>query len=166
MVSAMRARAAAGPSSSRRHAGFTMIELIVTMVIIGILAVSVVPRFADRATFTSRGFQDETLALLRYGQKAAIAQRRTVCVEFPDASSIQLRISSAANASACDTNLTGPNGTTPHRVTARTGTGHNRASGDNFLFYSSGRPSVASSFSIAITNAGTVTVEAETGYVH
>ncbi|HZW22007.1 type II secretion system protein, partial [Noviherbaspirillum sp.] len=65
-----------------RRGGFTLTELIVTLVILGILAIAIVPRFLDRSTFDSRGFHDETLAILRYAQKTAIAQRRNVCVAF------------------------------------------------------------------------------------
>jgi MSHA pilin protein MshC len=60
--------------------GFTIVELIVMIVIIGIIAVLALPRFADRSDFQARGFQDETRSLLRYAQKAAVAQRRNVCV--------------------------------------------------------------------------------------
>ena len=57
-----------------------MIELITVMLVVGILAVVALPRFADQSDFQARGFQDETRALLRYAQKSAIAQRRNVCV--------------------------------------------------------------------------------------
>ena len=62
--------------------GFTLIELIMVIVILGVLAVFAAPKMFDNSTFTGRGLHDETLALLRYAQKSAIAQRRTVCVSF------------------------------------------------------------------------------------
>ena len=52
--------------------GFTLIELIMVMVIVGILAVFVVPRFFDANVFQSRGFADQVQATLRYAQKEAI----------------------------------------------------------------------------------------------
>ncbi len=60
--------------------GFTLIELIMVMVIVGILAVFVAPRFFDANVFKSRGFADQVQATLRYAQKEAIAQHRNVCV--------------------------------------------------------------------------------------
>jgi MSHA pilin protein MshC len=41
-------------------------------VIIGILAAVAVPRFADNQVFEERGFYEEVVAALRYGQKIAI----------------------------------------------------------------------------------------------
>ena len=156
-------------SPRRIDLGFTLIELIVVMILIGVLAVAVVPRFMTATEFHGRGFQDEVAALLRYAQKAAIAQRRRVCVQFSDSQNVTLRIAaSAGDTAACDTNLAGPNGQTPFTVTARAGTGHNQTSAANFSFYGSGRPSLGASLSVGITDsvARSVTVEAETGYVH
>lgn len=63
-----------------RTSGFTLLELIVIIGIIGILAVVALPRLQQDEGFKQRAFHDQTLAALRYAQKAAIAQRRTVCV--------------------------------------------------------------------------------------
>ena len=54
-------------------AGFTLIELIAVMVIIGILSVVAGPRFFDQEIFAQRGFADEAKSALRYAQKLAIA---------------------------------------------------------------------------------------------
>lgn len=50
-----------------------MVELIMVIVIIGILAAVVGPRFFDRQVFDQRLFFEDSLAAVRYGQKLAVA---------------------------------------------------------------------------------------------
>lgn len=144
-----------------RSSGFTLLELIVIIAIVGILAVVALPRLQDEG-FKQRAFHDETLAALRYAQKAAIAQRRTVCVTA-NASGLALTIANTAGSNVCNTNLAGPSGGSPFTVTAPSGV--NYASASTFHFTSLGQPSAAQTFQVSGV-ADSITVEAETGYVH
>lgn len=149
-----------------RQSGFTLVELIVVMMIVGILAVAAIPRFFDRGTFDSLGFKDETIAALRYAQKAAIAQRRTVCVMFT-ATSVTLTYVPASGSSNCGTasGLAGPTGTSPYQVTARSSSAAYSALPSGFSFDPLGRASIGQT--IQVTGAaGNIVVEAQTGYVH
>ncbi|WP_290368615.1 prepilin-type N-terminal cleavage/methylation domain-containing protein [Massilia sp. Bi118] len=67
--------------SSVRAAGFTMVELIVVLILVGILGAIGAARFFDRAGFDAAAFGDQSAAMLRYAQKLAIAQRRKVYVQ-------------------------------------------------------------------------------------
>lgn len=139
-------------------------ELVVVLVLTGILAVAVLPRFVGSRTIDDRGFHDSILAALRYAQKAAIAQRRTVCLTFT-LNSVTARVASAASPSTnCDTNLAGPNGTSPYTVTAR-GTSVFAAVPAAFNFSALGRASLGQTIQVADLTRS-ITIEAETGYVH
>ena len=65
--------------SGPRH-GFTIVEMVVTIAILGLLAAVLGPRFSGRDAFASRGFHDEAQSVVRYAQKTAIAWRRPVFV--------------------------------------------------------------------------------------
>lgn len=151
--------------------GFTLIELILVIVMLGILAVYAVPRMFNSSDFNARGFSDETLAMLRYAQKTAIAQRRTVCVAF-GASTATLRIASTSAVSTCDTNLVGPKGDSPGTITAKTGVTYSPTpAGLGFdglgQTLSSAGAVLGAARSIQVGGAAnTITVEAATGYVH
>lgn len=62
----------------RAQRGFTMVELITVLVIIGVLGTMAATRFFDRSDFGADTFADQSRAMLRYGQKLAIAQNRPV----------------------------------------------------------------------------------------
>ena len=144
-------------SCIKKQRGFTLVELITIMVIVGILSVAVLPRFFDANTFQSRGFNDQIISSLRYAQKVAIAQHRFVCVTIA-ANTISLA-QGATN--ACGTPLPNLSGAGNYSVAAPTGVTVGAAT---FNFNALGRPSAAQS--ITVSGNAAITVEAETGYVH
>jgi MSHA pilin protein MshC len=62
--------------------GFTMVELIVVMILIGILGAVGAARFFDRTGFDADAFTEQARGMLRYAQKVAIAQNRPVYVRM------------------------------------------------------------------------------------
>ena len=165
-------------------AGFTLVELIMVMVIVGILAIAVVPRFFDANVFKSRGFADQVQASLRYAQKQAIAQHRNVCVAVtPTDISLTIAKDSGATNPCNQPNLVSPSGQpsscssstykicTPSSSITLTLT---PASPSTFVFDALGKPwdaagTTPSAIQKSITISGAtnpVYVEAETGYVH
>lgn len=57
----------------RSATGFTLVELVLTLVVLGILALVVLPRFFDATAFRARGYFNEILSAARHGQKLALA---------------------------------------------------------------------------------------------
>lgn len=140
--------------------GFTLVEMIMTMVIVGILAAVVAPRFFDNNVFQSRGFSDQVQATLRYAQKVAIAKHRFVCAAFTG-NSIALSFGPTA---ACGTPLSSLTDAGNYVVNAPAGITFAALPAD-FSFNALGSPSVAQTINITGAANGVV-IEAETGYVH
>lgn len=145
--------------------GFTLVELIVTLVVVGILAVAIIPRFANKSDFDARGFFDSAAAILRYAQKSAVAQRRTVCVAFGADSSVTLTIAGDFGG-ACNTDLAGPNGVAPYKLYAPSGVVF-AATPANFSFLPSGEalPALDQTITVSGLAGRSITVVAATGYV-
>jgi MSHA pilin protein MshC len=148
---------------SGRCRGFTIVEMVVTIAILGLLAMVLGPRFSGRDAFASRGFHDEAQSVVRYAQKTAIAWRRPVFV------CVTATVVSAGNVAGCGTLLTHPATGAALTATAPSGVTLTPAS---FSFDGGGRPNPNARVTIAFTSgiAGDpvrqIVVEAETGYVH
>lgn len=60
-------------SQPHRQLGFTLIELVFTIVLLGILSAVALPRFIGSSGFDERVLFDDTLNAVRYAQKVAVA---------------------------------------------------------------------------------------------
>jgi MSHA pilin protein MshC len=130
----------------KKNRGFTMVELVTVMIIVGILAAVAMPKFFSRGDYDDREAGDQVKAALRYGQKLAIAQRRSVSVAV-----------SSASGTSCDLALSGSN------ISCAIKNDITLSAAPTIIFDALGRPTAGSSFTVGGT---TITVEAETGYVH
>ena len=123
--------------------GFTMVELVIIILVMGILAVAVVPRFFATSDFEARGYYDTVTNTLRYAQKTAIAQRRVVYAKL-DTTTGQVSLCFANHATvACSSDVKKPTGETPYVVSAPSGVtlALSPAPANNTLFFDSlGRP--------------------------
>ncbi|MDH3759900.1 MAG: prepilin-type N-terminal cleavage/methylation domain-containing protein [Gammaproteobacteria bacterium] len=77
----------------RHNSGFSLIELITVMILLGILGVVALGRFSGGDAFAARGFFDDTVNAVRFAQKYAISSGCKIRV-ITTASSYQLRQSS------------------------------------------------------------------------
>lgn len=147
-----------------RARGFTLVELIVTLVIVGILGVVVVPRLNFVRGFDEIGFRDEVRATLEYARKSAVAQRRNVRVSIAGgvvSTTIDNDIPEGGGAGSYGRNLRLPGGSS-NQVTAPAGV---TLSPDVVLTFDPlGRPSAGAV--LTVSGAGNIVLEAETGYVH
>lgn len=58
---------------NRRFTGFSIIELVVVVLLLGILSVFAMGRLFDQNQFAARGFFDDTVNAVRFAQKLAVS---------------------------------------------------------------------------------------------
>lgn len=75
----------------RRTGGFTIVELVTIMVVIGVLSAVAIPKLTGNTGFAGAAFRSDIVGALRYAQKTAVGHRRLVCATLGK-SSVTLKI--------------------------------------------------------------------------
>ena len=92
----------------RSAAGFTLVELVIVVILLGILSAVAMPRIADTSAFSQMAFRDGLAATLRHAQKTAVSHRRLACVQVGK-QSVRMRIA-PAHGGSCTQAVPGPDG--------------------------------------------------------
>lgn len=147
--------------------GFTLVELVVVIVLIGILAMVAGPRFVGREAFDARGYADGFLGALQYARQQAVAMRRTVCVTAEPNGYALTR--GQAPGDACAVAVASPDGSGDYAVSPPSAVsiaGHGATALPYTVTFSPlGRPNAAASFRVSGDVDRCIAVEAQTGHV-
>lgn len=138
-----------------RSDGFTLVELIIVIALLGILAAFALPRFVDLDTFRVRAAYDEVSGVVRYAQKLAVASGCEVRVLISaNGYALQQHATDCTTGAFTDISSSHPvyrNDSVGVSLTPRT-----------FAFDAMGR---TTGTTITVGGSETITVVAETGYV-
>lgn len=147
-----------------------MTELIMVMVLVGIIAVTVMPRLQAAVSLRDDAWRDGVISALRYAQKTAVSHRRLVCATVSD-TTVTLNIAQANPASSCNLSLAGPTGGTVF-VTSDNPAMLTTVSPAGVLFFqpdgrvtSDGAGLTATTRTISVTGASAIVLVGETGHV-
>ncbi len=100
---------------NHHNSGFSLIEVVTVLILLGILGVVALGRFTGTDTFAARGFFDDTVGAVQFAQKLAISSGCDVRV-ITTATSYQLRQSSSCDADNFSASVDNPvNRGTPYQ---------------------------------------------------
>ncbi|MDH4189352.1 MAG: GspH/FimT family protein [Betaproteobacteria bacterium] len=143
-------------------AGFSLPELVVVIAVASIVSAVALPRLS-RAPYDTLGYAQRLAAGLQFARKAAVAQRRNVCVVV---ASNDVTLSRATGfGAACSAPLPDPS-TGQAFALATPGGVALSASLASFSFDALGRASGTSTITVSGDAIRTIIVEAETGLIH
>lgn len=141
--------------------GFTLTELVMVIVILGVLSVTALPMWFNRTDFEQRGWFDELLQATRYAQKLAVASNCDVRITInANSFSLQQPTTYCNTASWQTISLPGkpPPYNAPSDVSVTAGTG-------TLTFLASGLVSADRTVTVTGTSPLSFRVYAATGYV-
>ncbi|MCZ8113873.1 type II secretion system protein [Silanimonas sp.] len=149
------------------EAGFTLVELVIVIVILGALAVVVLPRLGE-SSFRSAAFAEQVATAFRYAQRLAVATGCEIQVDVSSAtSSYAVRRRSDGTDTSCGTaggftlDVPNPGGSGAFAGTATGGV--TVTQGLVITFNAQGLPSPNGG--TAVVGGRSIIVEADTGHV-
>ncbi|WP_367183594.1 Tfp pilus assembly protein FimT/FimU [Aquabacterium sp.] len=155
--------------------GFTMVELIVTLVIVAALAATAVPVLTGGTGMRDQAWRDAALSAMRHARSIATSHRRVVCAAF-SASTITLTMAKRNPSTACDAPLASPDGKSVFAATSNTSATtvvtvvSGAAYGGAFYFQPDGRittnfaGTATGQWRVVMTGAEDIAIDGVTGY--
>ncbi len=154
----------------RRDAGFTMVELIAVMVLLGILSAVALPRLQMATRWQPDAARDGVLSALQRARDTAHSHRRLVCVALNAQGAMVVTIAAANPATGCSQPLQAGDGST---ILAGTEVGSPLGISPSSPIYflpdgtvrTSASAASASDFRVTVAGAGAVTIVGDTGLI-
>ncbi len=155
------------PRLFHTQAGFTLIELVMVIVLLGILSATALPKFFDVSSYQQQAFFDDTLSAVHYAQKLAVA---TGCKVQVSITANAYTLNSPADRSQCLSStpvfsLPVRNPGTGEATYTYSQTGVTLTS-DHSTFYFDALGRASADVQLTIAGVKTISVVSDTGFVY